>query len=148
MIVKKGLNKLIIKNSIPNTLIGSLIGAAATIHPAGLVVGGIAGVLQGKSKRYEEAQGKLHEMEKEILSTQDYDITPEEIRLAKYSGYDLSEFVALAFENDQITDKNLSKTAASHTSPIVRCYDLEQKSGETDFQSRRTLASRCFYHTN
>ncbi|PCJ46761.1 MAG: hypothetical protein COA99_02185 [Moraxellaceae bacterium] len=95
-IAKKGIYQLMGKNAVPNSLIGGLLGAAATVHPAGIILGTIAGTLQGKSKRYEEAQAKLHEMEKDIFQSKDHEVTAEEIRLASYTGADLSEFFALA----------------------------------------------------
>ena len=91
-LAEKGLHKLIYKNSVPNTIFGSTLGAIATAHPTGLILGGISGLLQGKSHRYEEAQGKIHLMEREIFASKPYELTDEEIRLALYTGADLSEF--------------------------------------------------------
>ena len=95
-IAEKGIKKLIYKNSMPNTLYGGVIGVAATAHPAGFLLGGITGLLQGKSDRYEEAQEKIHQMKMDIFESSNYEVTEDEILLASYTGVDLSEFTDLA----------------------------------------------------
>ncbi len=101
-IAEKGIKKLIYKNAIPNSLYGGTIAALATTHPVGLVLGGFAGLLQGKSDRYEEAQGKIYQMKKDIFDSADHEVTLDEIRLAYYTGADLSEFYALAPTEDSL----------------------------------------------
>lgn len=99
-IAEKGITKLIYKNSMPNTLYGGVIGVAATAHPAGFLLGGITGLLQGKSDRYEEAQERIHQMKMEIFESANHELTEDEILLASYTGTDLSEFTNLAPKPD------------------------------------------------
>lgn len=174
-LAKKGLHKLIYKNSMPNSLFGGTIGALATAHPTGLVLGGIAGLLQGKSHRYEEAQGKIHLMEREIFSSKPYELTDEEIRLALYTGADLSEFIdksktlnvkpmdteeANILNNvDNAADKKNKKDTSNpeqSISAIVKstpdvdyCHDLAiGNTKPVDNATRRELATFCYYHLN
>ena len=93
--VRNSLDWMILKKSSSNGIIGSLAGALTTAHPLGLLIGGVTGAYQGKSTRYEEAQGKLNKMEQDILISKDYEITSEEFRLASYAGTDLYEILSM-----------------------------------------------------
>lgn len=166
-IAKGGIYRLIYKNSFRNTFWGGLIGAAATVHPAGIVLGGVAGTLQGKSKRYEEAQSKLHEMEREIFASKDYEVTDEEIRLAQYTGADLSEFFDLSpiietippivveeppevpMPVPLIAMKTLPEKPVEEPPNVSLCYDSSNSRAKNmDLPTRRKLLSQCFYHMN
>ncbi len=154
-IAKKSLNKLIYKNSIPSTIWGGVIGAAATVHPAGVLLGGAAGTLQGKSKRYEEAQSKLYQMEKDIFASQDHEVTDEEIRLSLYTGSDLSEFIELTPAVEPAPSSSTKTPLISMKKPsspppnLSLCYERSKNSKEdTNIANRRRLASQCFYLMN
>ena len=161
-LAKKGISKLIYKNSMPNSVLGAAIGTIATSHPAGLILGGFAGVLQGKSDRYEEAQGKIHAMEKEIYASGAYEVTSEEIRLAKYTGADLSEFLALPptpeVSQNKKTEKILPKLAQTPEIEVIPppsppdvdyCHDLTMGNTKPiDNATRRELVTFCMYHMN
>ncbi|OUR90585.1 hypothetical protein A9Q81_19060 [Gammaproteobacteria bacterium 42_54_T18] len=151
-IVRNSIKKMVLKNSTSNSVLGGVIGAVATAQPAGLLLGGVAGILQGKSMRYEEAQAKLHKMEKAILASEDYELTAEEIRLAAYSEVNLFEFLALSSSPITIkvnTGKPKRKPPQLSQHPINNCYGYS--SGESDASSisrKRLLASKCLYNMN
>ncbi len=163
--VKNSLDWMILKKSSSNTIMGGLAGALTTAHPVGLLLGGVTGAYQGKSTRYEEAQGKLHEMEQDILVSKDYEITSEEFRLASYSGTDLYEILSIAppseiVINDEknISDIDLGNSPSPTIIPeqisavktekvqIPECNGLTgNPSKSLNTTQRRQLSTKCFY---
>ena len=83
---QSNLSKIVVKDSWKNAAIGAVIAAAVTAHPAGLVIGGLAGGMVGKSKKYEEAEEALAEIEHHIIVDEDDFLTEGEVRLATFSG--------------------------------------------------------------
>ena len=81
--------KIINKNSWRNAVMGSVLAAAVTAHPAGLLVGGIAGSLVGKSKKYDKAEEQLAAIEYEIIVDEDNFLTEGEVRLANFAGEEI-----------------------------------------------------------
>ena len=153
--VKNSLDWMILKKSSSNGIIGSLAAALTTAHPLGLLVGGVTGAYQGKSARYEEAQGKLNEMEQEILISKDYELTSEELRLASYAGTDLYEKLSISppaeikilgikSTNNTILE---SITASQPDTPqIPGCYGLTGAPSNTlNALQKRQLSTKCFY---
>lgn len=87
--VEQGLNKLVKKQSVSKSLMGTIISAAATADPVMAVVGGVAGYLVGKAKDYKEAEKRNYQMEQDILRKSPYLYTDQELRLAAYAGTEL-----------------------------------------------------------
>ena len=162
--VKDSLDWMILKKSSSNSIIGSLAGALTTAHPLGLLIGGVTGAYQGKSTRYEEAQGKLNEMEQEILATKNYELTSEELRLAAYAGTDLYEKLSITPPSEikaeaiKITNNTVLEippptiTSVQTTAPqpdtpkIPGCYGLtDNPSNALNAFQKRQLSTKCFY---
>lgn len=158
--VRNSLDWMILKKSSSNGIIGSLAGALTTAHPLGLLVGGVTGAYQGKSTRYEEAQGKLNEMEQEILASKNYELTSEELRLASYAGTDLYEklsisppaeikVVGIKSTNNttpKVTLPSSITTSQSDTPQIPECYGLtDDPSSTLNALQKRQLSTKCFY---
>lgn len=80
------MKKLVSRGSVRNAIVGSVLAAAVTAHPAGILVGGVAGGLVGKSKRYSKAEEKLAIIEQDIIVDEDDFLTEGEVRLASFSG--------------------------------------------------------------
>lgn len=80
------MKKLVSRGSVRNAVVGSVLAAAVTAHPAGIIVGGLAGGLVGKSKRYSKAEEKLAMIEQDIIVDEDDFLTEGEVRLASFSG--------------------------------------------------------------
>lgn len=80
------IKKLVNRGSWRNAVIGAVVAGAVTAHPAGLLLGGVAGSMSGKSKRYENAEEKFAEVEQEIIVDEDDFLTEGEVRLASFSG--------------------------------------------------------------
>lgn len=152
--VKSSLDWMILKKSSSNGIIGGIVGALTTVHPVGLLLGGVTGAYQGKSTRYEEAQGKLNKMEQEILISKDYELTSEELRLASYSGTDLYEKLSMTppieKEIKKITiTKNFTidvpPTQPKQT-PTPGCHELTGiPSHSLNAIQKRLLSTKCFY---
>lgn len=69
-----------------NAAIGSVLTAAVTAHPAGLVVGGLAGVLVGKGKRVEKSEAKIAEQQQSVnVDTVDV-LTKDDEQVAVFTG--------------------------------------------------------------
>lgn len=153
--VKSSLDWMIIKKSSSNGIIGGLVGALTTVHPVGLLLGGVTGAYQGKSMRYEEAQGKLNKMEQEILISKDYELTSEELRLASYSGADLYEKLSITPPIEKEIEKlEVAKNITINASPIAQpeqittpgCHELTGASSNSlNAIQKRLLSTKCFY---
>jgi len=163
--VRSSLDWMILKKSSSNGIIGGLVGALATTHPVGLLLGGVTGAYQGKSTRYEEAQGKLNKMEQDILVSKDYELTSEELRLASYAGTDLYEKLSMTppSEIEVVGIKSTNNTvieiappstitSAQTTTPqpetpqIPGCYELtDNPSNALNAIQKRQLSTKCFY---
>ncbi|BCD96891.1 hypothetical protein [Marinagarivorans cellulosilyticus] len=78
--------KIVNRGSWKNAVIGSVLTAAVTAHPAGLLVGGIAGSMVGKSQKYDKAEEQFAAIEHEIIVDEDDFLTEGEIRLAHFAG--------------------------------------------------------------
>lgn len=98
------MQRLVNRGSWKNAIIGSVLTAAVTAHPAGLLVGGVAGSMVGKSKNYDKVEERLAIVEREILLDEDDFLTDEEMRLAAFSGdITLKEEVHEQFEDTDET---------------------------------------------
>lgn len=98
------MQRLVNRGSWKNAVIGGVLAAAVTAHPAGLLVGGVAGGMVGKSKDYNRVEEKLAVIEREILLDEDDFLTDEEMRLAAFSGdITLKEEVHEQFEETDET---------------------------------------------
>lgn len=155
---KESLNWMILKKSSSNGIIGGVVGAMATVHPIGLLLGGVSGAYQGKSTRYEEAQGKLHKMEQEILKSNDYELTPEEIRLASYAGTELYEKLSITPPSKKASSdtKDINSIVAMPKAiplpkqvAIPGCQKLTKSLSSTlSSTQKRILSTKCFYGMN
>lgn len=96
---ESNLKNIVNRSSLKNAVIGSVLTAAVTAHPAGLLIGGLAGSMVGKSKRYEDAEKIFAEVEHEIIVDEDDFLTEGEVRLAAFAGdITLKEEVKQEFE--------------------------------------------------
>ena len=148
--VRSSLDWMILKKSSSNGIIGGIVGGLATVHPVGLLLGGVTGAYQGKSTRYEEAQGKLNKMEQEILESKDYELTQEEIRLANYAGTDLYKKLSITPPLETKTTINITHPSPlmnlSEQGPIPGCHELnETPSNSLNAVQKRQLSTKCFY---
>ncbi|HEY7774280.1 MAG TPA: hypothetical protein VIC26_13945 [Marinagarivorans sp.] len=121
-------SKMINKNSWRNAVIGSVLTAAVTAHPAGLLVGGIAGGMVGKSKKYEEAEEQLAIIEHEIIVDEDDFLTEGEVRLANFAGDEVDPH---KLQVDDSSDKKLA-LAPSQTGAFDDLSDEPPEGAELD----------------
>ncbi len=91
--VKDNLYMMVLTNAASHSFFGGATLGLVTAQPFGVLLGGVVGALQGRSDRYKAAEIKLHEMEQEILASEDFDITEEEERLAYFAGKDIHAYL-------------------------------------------------------
>lgn len=114
--------KIVNKNSWRNAVIGSVLMAAITAHPVGLLVGGVAGGLVGKSKKYSKAEEQLAAIEYDIIVDEDDFLTEGEIRLARFSGdsvTSIGEVKMLAGDSKKLTDDKEVVSVIPMSEPLV-----------------------------
>ena len=97
------IKKLMTSKTAKNAVVGGVIAAAVTAHPAGFIIGGLAGGMVGKSKRYDEAEEALAEIEQQIIVDEDDFLTEGEVRLAAFSGE------ADELSRDQVDEQLMAK---------------------------------------
>lgn len=134
--VEKGLNKLVTKKSFKTSIMGTVLSAAATAHPVGAIVGGVVGAIIGRGDDYEAVESKLHEMEQDIIVSEEDFLTAEELRLADFSA--LPAEVA-----GEPLEKPATNVVAPSASPLDSCYGRAGQNRSVK-RSRQAMA-HCFY---
>ena len=132
-------SKIINKNSWKNAVIGSVLTAAVTAHPAGLLVGGIAGSMVGKSKKYNEAEEQLAAIEYEIIVDEDNFLTEGEVRLARFAGDDVDP--SMLDDEAKAREELLAvvpNEMPDERSDILRISDEDSDMGDVDFERTST----------
>lgn len=131
------MQRLVNRGSWKNAIIGSVLTAAVTAHPAGILVGGVAGSMVGKSKNYDRVEEKLAVIEREILLDEDDFLTEEEMRLAAFSGdITLKEEVHEEFE--ETGETMLVDIPEVNTNEVV---DTFKKESPSNIQNTTVAAS-------